>query len=164
MKQIISIQPVSQSIHSEHFSLMLSPTEYDLKMTMQMRTPVFHTCDLPATCMILQKLLPSIFTSKCFNDNKYTFTKEVRNTEVGHLFEHILLEYLCIERMNMGYKEAVFNGVTNWNWAEDPKGTFHIEIDAGWDKKEMILAAVEKSKQLLHVILETKNMNSSSYN
>jgi len=164
MKQIIPLQPLSQSISSEHFSLRLSPTAYELKMTLKMSTPIFHTCDLPATYTILQKILPSIFTSQCFNDNKYAFTQEVKNTEIGHLFEHILLEYLCIERMNMGYEEAVFNGVTNWNWIEDPKGTFHIIIDAGWDEKELILTALEKSIQLLHLILETKNISSSIYN
>ena len=147
-----------------HFSLALMPAQAEIQMTMCMSTPVFHTCDIPATYSILKSLLPSIFASKCFNDNKYTFTKEVKNTEIGHLFEHILLEYLCFEKVNRGFSDALFNGVTNWNWKEEPKGTFHIVIDANWSEKELFLAALEKSIILVNMILDTVAIPSAIYN
>lgn len=156
MKQTLLREQFPKVITYEHFSLQLYPREYEMQMTMQMSTSLVRTYDLPQTFPILQKLLPSIFTSKCFNDNKYPFIEEVRNTEMGHLFEHILLEYLCIEQVRHGDKDAIFSGVTKWNWTKDPRGTFHIRIDTGWDKSDMLFVALERSIQLLNTILDTK--------
>ncbi|HUD44981.1 MAG TPA: hypothetical protein VMR41_05530 [Patescibacteria group bacterium] len=156
MKQILmQTSFLPQAFSFQHFSLLLYPSVYEIRMTMKMLSPVFNTCEIPGTYSILRQNLPSIFTSKCFNDNQYSFKKEVKNTEIGHLFEHILLEYLCIEKIKMGYEDAVFNGVTNWNWIEDPKGTFHITVDAGWQEKELFMAAFEKSITLLNMILNS---------
>lgn len=162
MKQVfIQTSFLTQRFTYEHFSLWLYPAQTEIKMKMQMTTPIFNTCELPQTSAILKQILPSIFSSKCFNDNKYSFKREVKYTEIGHLFEHILLEYLCIEKIKLGFEDAVFTGVTNWNWVEDPKGTFYITVDAGWREKELFLSALEKTIYLLNMILDSLESYSS---
>ncbi|KKR25220.1 MAG: hypothetical protein UT56_C0002G0034 [Candidatus Levybacteria bacterium GW2011_GWB1_39_7] len=62
---------------------------------MECQDPIIETDQLPKTFEILNKMLPSIFKSKCYNDKNLPFFIEVRSTEIGHLFEHIMLEYIC---------------------------------------------------------------------
>lgn len=164
MKQLLSSHLEPQHFTHEHFSLNITPASRELNIIMKMKLPIFHTCDIPMTSALLQSLLPSIFESKCFNDKKYSFTQEVKNTEIGHLFEHIMLEYLCMEKVNQGYMQATFNGVTNWNWREEPRGTFHITINAGWKEKEMILRALEKTISLVTLLLDTVSASNQVYN
>lgn len=112
-----------------------------------------NTREYPATFSILQKLLPSILKSRCFNEDNIPFFEEVRGTEIGHLFEHILLEYLCELKLLKGYSNVVFSGTTNWNWYREPRGIFHITIDctdADWD---IFPIALRKSVALLTLIM-----------
>ena len=78
---------------------------------------------------ILQRNLPQVLDALCFNDSNLPFDIEVKNTEMGHLFEHIILEYMCEEKIKNGFPKASFKGVTNWNWKKDIQGTFHIQIE-----------------------------------
>ncbi len=77
---------------------------------------------------LLQLYLPSIFKCTCYNDYNAPFSQELKDTELGHLFEHILLEYLCIQKLKGRTGKAVFCGRTSWNWQRDPRGVYHQSI------------------------------------
>lgn len=113
------------------------------------------TRTLPHVYKTLSLYLPSILTSTCFNDKDLPFSQEVQETETGHLFEHILLEYLCKEKINAGATHAVFSGNTYWNWQQDDYGTFHITIDAQKKDRKYLFFALEQSVSLLKRILLT---------
>jgi hypothetical protein len=68
------------------------------------------TSTIPATSLQLALHLPSIFGCNCFNDGNKSFGEECKNTELGHLFEHIMLEYLCIEKMKMEAVKHLMKG------------------------------------------------------
>jgi len=114
---------------------------------------IVNTRNIPETYTILNKLLPQIFLSKCFNDDRLTFKTEVQRTEIGHLFEHILLEYLCDYKFSKGYKDVVFTGVTNWNWKKDPYGTFHIRVNSAQDDIDIFQKALERTISLVSLIM-----------
>jgi len=114
-----------------------------------------NTLQLPKTYQILKEQLPSILASKCFNDKGLPFRKEVYNTEIGHLFEHIMLEYLCDLKSEQGFSQVEYRGVTDWNWKVDEMGTFHISINSGIEDKNIIKGAFEKSIQLIRIILRS---------
>src|SRR5690349_14105830 len=63
----------------------------------------------------LRTELSSILTCECDNPGNKPFAQEVENTELGHLFEHILLEYLVQEKLACGELEASFEGRTYWD-------------------------------------------------
>ncbi len=109
------------------------------------------TKTLPFTESILAKNLPSIFCCECFNDANKNFGEECKNTELGHLFEHIMLEHLCIEKLANGNSDAVYEGRTSWE--EDKAGTFYIEIKINNSEIEIIKKAFHKSIELLEKIL-----------
>ncbi len=110
------------------------------------------TQTLPLTEEVLGKYLPTIFGCQCFNDANKNFREESKNTELGHLFEHIMLEYLCMEKLKDN-EDASYEGKTSWNWEKDPKGTFYIEIMTGMEDVELIKKAFNKSIGLLKRIL-----------
>jgi hypothetical protein len=120
---------------------------------MSLYIPTVNTRELPQTTSILTQYLPSVLASTCFNDEKLPFALEVKSTEIGHLFEHILLEYLCYFKLSQGYTNAEYSGVTKWNWERDPWGVFHIIINTGWDDTEIFSSAVQQSIILLQLIL-----------
>lgn len=111
------------------------------------------TTRMPYVSGVLKKELPTILRSKCFNEENIPFYKEVLSTELGHLFEHILLEYLCIAKIGIGCTEAVFSGVTKWDWNKDPYGTFHIELDIAKEDYLFLTPALQKSVRLFEKII-----------
>jgi hypothetical protein len=125
-------------------------------ITMSLNTNFYHTDHLPNTYSILKNTLPSVLKTQCFNDSDLPFDSEVKNTEIGHLFEHILLEYLCQAKVGNGYKKATFRGVTNWNWKKDEKGTFHIKVAIQPNDLIFLDYAINKTIELVNRILEDR--------
>ena len=120
---------------------------------MMMYGDIINTRDLPSTYSILKKNLPQILIAKCFNDAKLPFSVELRRTEIGHLFEHILLEYLCEQKFTKGFDYAEYSGETHWNWIKEPKGVFHITISSGYDDVDIFPKAVEQTTHLFQLIM-----------
>ena len=142
----------SQSIASDFCTLLVNHYEAETKITMTLSIEQVNTIHFPQTVKILRKALPGVLTSLCFNESSLPFHKEARQTEIGHLFEHILLEYLCLEKSVLGI-DCEYNGLTSWNWREDPYGTFHIVVDAPFQDKERLNSAVKKTIELFNFII-----------
>lgn len=130
----------------------LNKTSLDLVMKVTKEKHV-NTRLLPLTAPVLAEHLPSIFKCECFNYANKSFIDESKNTEIGHLFEHIMLEYLCMGKLENGHADAVYEGTTNWNWEKDPIGTFYINIKVGFEDLLIIKSAFDKTVCLLNKIL-----------
>src|SRR5437868_15160394 len=81
-------------IHSNYFKLSVKQKSSETYVKMVLFSPTVNTYMIPQTHKILLKFLPRIYLSKCFNEKGLSFSQEVKKTEIGHLFEHILLEYI----------------------------------------------------------------------
>lgn len=145
-----------QIFSTKHLNLSYSFVKGSIEMTLRLEATHISTKTFPRTYEILQKLVPSVLSSQCFNDLNLPFQEEVKSTEMGHLLEHILLEYLCLEKMDYGSEEADFSGETSWNWIRDPHGTFQITIDCSQNDYIFFLPALEKSIGVLEEILFSK--------
>ena len=135
------------------YSLSISQGEIQTIIVMTLHIPEVNTRDFPQTNNILKLYLPTILRSTCYNEDHLPFHKEVSRTEIGHLFEHILLEFLCIIKLEKGYNFVSYEGVTDWNWIRDPKGTFHITIKANSEELDILSEALDRSMSLLNGIL-----------
>jgi hypothetical protein len=144
----------SYSFNSNHFLLKARAYNKKTKIKMQMVSPILTTTTIPDVIGFLEQNLPSVLRNKCFNDKKLPFHKEVTRTEIGHLFEHVLLEYLCLEKRLLGYKKVCFSGVTQWNWEVDKRGVFHITVNAGFSEKEILGKAMNKGINLMNDLLD----------
>jgi len=143
----------NNSMLPDYFSLAVSCSKLGTNITMQVFTEEVTTKHMKDVSRLLKIYLPTILESTCFNTKNLSFDKEVTHTELGHLFEHILLEYLCKEKIRSGSNEAVFKGVTKWNWNKDTFGTFHIQIDVPHAEKDLLYFALEQSVLLLKRII-----------
>lgn len=141
--------------NSDLFSLALKQTSNETKIIMKLRQGTVNTRELPQTAGILKKTLPSVLKSICYNENNYPFCKEVVRTEIGHLFEHILIEYLCLLKVQSGYDDVEYSGVTKWNWIQHAKGSFHITISSGYDDIAIFADAMQRSITLINLILQS---------
>src|SRR3989344_4488342 len=101
MPQLL-VHPVFHS-RDAFFDLAIRHRRVQTMITMELSIPSVTTKDFPQTFAILQKRLPSVLQSQCFNEENIPFLLEVKTTEIGHLFEHILLEYLCELKLRQGY-------------------------------------------------------------
>ncbi|HVZ58880.1 MAG TPA: hypothetical protein VG935_03980 [Patescibacteria group bacterium] len=126
-------------------------------ITMCLLIPQISTADFPMTYELLKLYLPSIFRCTCYNDDHVPFAQEVTQTELGHLFEHILLEYLCMIKLENGLDQAEYEGRTDWNWIRDPRGTFHIVIQAKSEEIIVLQEALNRTMKLMNVILSTSS-------
>lgn len=136
------------------YSLKIAYKKNKTSITMDTYEAKTVTEELSATIPVLKHFLPNIFTSECFNDLNLSFEEEVAHTEIGHLFEHILLEYLCAIKLSYGYPKAEFSGVTRWNWNYHPRGVFNIEINANQDDRFIFNLALKKAISLMDTIFK----------
>lgn len=142
-------------IEFDFFSLRVEHYKTHTQIAMQLFIPTVNTKEIPMTYAILKQTLPSVLKSQCFNELNLSFCREVRTTEIGHLFEHVLLEYLCLQKMAIGCKSATFSGVTNWNWKKEKWGSFHIQVNAGYKDLPIFSPALQKTIALTETVLQS---------
>lgn len=115
---------------------------------MQINFALVNTSDIPQTLTFLKENYPSVLRTQCFNDQNLPFAIEVEKTEIGHLFEHILIDNLCALKIKSGANSAVFNGTTSWNWKETPYGSFEIWIDIGRKDQSLLIEGLKQTIEL----------------
>ena len=135
------------------FSLEADETAFGVRLTMELYVQNFTTGFFPGTYLTLSRELPRIFKSRCFNKGNLPFRLEVQNTEMGHLFEHILLEYLCQIKLAQGSSRAVFKGETWWDWRVSRRGTYYIDIQYVRFDRNLFTEALEKTIKLFNQII-----------
>lgn len=123
---------------------------------MRFPTTLLSTQSLPMTNRMLDEHLPSIFTSTCYNPQNLRFEDEVKKTEIAHLFEHIILEYLVLSSLQKSNR--VYEGVTSWDWRKEKRGTFRIKINVGIKESFHLAVAIDKAYKLLSKIIETHDI------
>lgn len=139
---------------SPFFSLKLMMGIGKVHIVMQLNTEIVNTQYLPKTSEILESHFPGVLNTACFNDQNLPFVEEVKQTEIGHLFEHILLESLCNEKMASGSTQASFNGRTDWNWQKEKRGKFHIFVDGVEDAQPYLSKALATATHYTNMVLQ----------
>lgn len=143
----------SYSITTLCFGLTIQHYQDNTILQMMLYQKPFTTASYPRTITILANSLPRVLQSTCFNDKQLPFRQEAQQTEIAHLFEHILLEYLCIDYLSTGISTATFKGLTSWDWKKEKAGTFHIAVNAGEETLGIFNQSLRKSITLLEEIL-----------
>lgn len=136
-----------------NYSIDSRVTHECVALTMVLPLPLLHTGLLPHTISILEQNLPAIFYSECINDENLPLKMELKNTEVAHLFEHIILTYLCQQVQGVTAEISCFTGWTYWNWTQDSTGTFYIEISGNLSLVPDFHHALHQSITLLEKIV-----------
>jgi hypothetical protein len=136
------------TVRTPHFSLTVVHRKKSVLLSMQVHNGQHNTDCFCDVVNFLRREAPDVLETTCFNPGNLPFCKEVERTELGHLFEHVLITFLCDEAIKNGAKTAVFDAVTEWNWIENPVGSFEIEIKSALDDN-LLLPALEKTTTLV---------------
>lgn len=131
-----------------------------LEIEMQVNLLHFHTNIYPNIIDILKVYHPSVLQTICHNPQNLPFSLEVQNTELGHLYEHILLAYLTDIQSEKG-NVSIYNGRTTWDWYKDKEGLFHIYIDVGRNDEGILAESLEKSNKLFSEILRSNHIGNT---
>ena len=106
----------------------------------------FRTGQSPHLPRTLLELFPDLTMDKCENDFGLSFEEECEDTEIPHLFEHLVME---MQGQALTPRRAL-TGVTYWDWTVDPRGCFHVEVD--YENEFLALGAVRLAEKLINAI------------
>lgn len=144
--------------HSPLLSLSLIQKRYTTLLTLEMFDTRINTRHLPLTVNYLERHFPTVLDTQCFNEEGLSFREEVKETEIGHLFEHIIIDELCLLKLDSGFDFATYNGNTSWNWEREKEGLFHIIIDIGSSDNNLLEKALDKAIFFLELLFrESEN-------
>lgn len=144
------------------FSLVTKSYSNKTYVNMQVLCGIHTTKNLPHTRKTLKKMLPSIFYSTCYNDENLPFSREMQDTEIGHLYEHILLELLAMYKREKTRNIGNIQGITEWNWKNEPKGTFHIHISVGKKDEHLLFNSIKRANEIMEQILLSQSITHAS--
>ena len=136
------------------FNYLITQRPDHAEIVIQFHTSFYTTRSIPATIPLLESTLPRIFSHKCFNNQNWSFKKEAKQTELGHLFEHIILEYLCVYKFLEGCSNIKLKGLTEWNWEQDPEGIFYISLNSVMNDSNHLTQATEKAAKIMEKLLD----------
>lgn len=107
----------------------------------------------PETMDIVKKFIPGVLKTKCFNERHNSFDVEVVNTEIAHLFEHIVIQSICEIRKSKGLVYCKYHGETEWDWSLYNFGNFKIVINACLEDTEELEGALMKASSIVKSIM-----------
>ncbi len=151
---IIKDIPVTR-FYLDFFTLSIEEKKTRIYMTMSVNPRLVTTKYIPCVRKTLEQKIPGIFSTKCFNYKKQPFFKEVVNTELGHLLEHIILEKFCELKSRLGYQNFTIRGNTEWDWFQNPRGMFLITINAQRRDRVIFYKALRESIFIYNALMHT---------
>lgn len=141
--------------NSSVFQLNYSFHDNTMTLHMQMLLPHVSTTSAPDCVGFLADHCPGVLKTKCFNEKKLPFYLEAKNTELGHLFEHVLLDQLCNKKISRGHENAEFSGITQWDWEQEPYGSFRITINLSREDLRFFATALKATIRIFEKFIST---------
>jgi len=93
------------------------------------------------------ELLPGLASHTCSTGDARSFIEEIADTEVPHLFEHVVLELMA----ESGSPRDLL-GETAWDFRRDGRGVFRVSLE--YDDDLVCLGAVKSADRLMGYMLE----------
>ena len=149
---------MTTALTNDNFRLRFGFEEDGVTIDLNVLGEVLNTRQIPNIYPLLFTILPSILRNRCFNDENLPFCEEVGRTELGHLFEHILLEYMCILKSRKT-KNVSFSGKTYWEKSEAPAKNFTIKISCSLSDIPFFLKSLDQSVKAMNLILSGGSYN-----
>lgn len=92
-------------------------------------------------------LLPGLASHRCENNDGLSFAEELSDTEVPHLFEHVVLELMA----EAGSPRSL-RGETSWDFKRDGRGVFRVSLE--YDDDLVCLGAIKAACRVVRHALE----------
>lgn len=139
---------------SANFNIKTKKIKDGVLLTQTIDNPIYKTSGIPETVNFLDIHMATIFNNQCFNDQKLSFREEVRDTEIPHLFEHMLIENMKMLAIKK-FGKASMHGETYWDF-DKPQGEYNIKIKSSQFDNEIFSQSLVSSINLLEKLFGTK--------
>lgn len=93
------------------------------------------------------ELLPGLARHRCDNGACATFREELEDTELAHLFEHVVMEMMALAGSPRSLK-----GETEWDFERDGRGFFRVSLE--YDDDLVCLGAVKAADRVMGHLLK----------
>lgn len=110
---------------------------------------ITKTRQLPGFVEAVLESMPELRFHKCENDRNLTFADELFDTEIAHVFEHVLLEIIG----QIDTKAYRIKGWTNWDWKNSPRWTY--EISLRYRDSRVVFNALSRALTMFDVLIDT---------
>lgn len=128
--------------------ICVQPETRRIKLTVEMPDPDrFHTSQVPHLPRMLFRLFPHLAQHRCDNDLGLSFRQECRQTEIPHLFEHLIME---LQAQAQHADVLHLSGMTEWNWRVDPRGRFHVYV--GYENELLAVGCIRLAERILSAL------------
>lgn len=111
------------------------------------RAQVMRTSADPSIADRALAVLPGLANHRCHNDVGRTFAEEIGDTELPHLFEHVVLELMAEAGSPRSLK-----GETAWDFKRDGRGVFRVSLE--YDDDLVCLGAIKIADRVMRFVLE----------
>lgn len=108
---------------------------------------VMRTATQPGVADRALELLPELEKHLCDNGSDKTFAEEIADTEVPHLFEHVVMELMAQAGSPRSLK-----GETSWDFRRDGKGVFRVSVE--YDDDFVCLGAIKLADRVMGYLLD----------
>ncbi len=139
--------------HTRDFVVDIKSSPKKVLMDVVVPEKFATTLAFPHTLTFLETNCHSVLHTKCFNDHNLPFKEEVKDTELAHLFEHIILDSLVHAKVEAGSERAKFRGVTKWNWIDNPVGTFEVELYVPKNDQHLLELVLPRAIKLMEDLI-----------
>jgi hypothetical protein len=110
-------------------------------------TEPLRTSQSPEAAPRALGVLPGLGSHRCHNDHGLAFSEEMPDTEVPHLFEHVVLELMA----EAGSPRSL-RGETSWDFSRDGRGVFRVSLE--YDDDLVCLGAIKSAGRVVEYVLQ----------
>lgn len=143
-------------LNNRYFSVAAQIRDDKVEMNFKVNSNFVSTSSFPRTHDILEKEYPEVLRTNCFNEFGLPFDKEVVNTELAHLFEHILIQKLAYKRYQKSKVDKQYTGETEWCCDNEPVKEYNITLNANVADIDVFPEALAESSSLVSSIMSSK--------
>lgn len=93
------------------------------------------------------QLLPGLESHVCRNGDGRSFAEELADTEVPHLFEHVVMELMAAAG-----SPRTLRGETSWDFKRDGRGIFRVSFE--YDDDLVCLGAIKAAAKVMGYLTE----------
>ncbi len=124
------------------------PDDRRILLRVQMPDPErYLTSQVPHVPKLLFQMIPRLSKHTCENGAGLSFRQECQNTEIPHLFEHLIIE---LQLQAQRRPTDLLRGETEWNWSVDPRGHFQVTVE--YDNELLAVAAIRLAARILQTL------------
>lgn len=108
---------------------------------------MMRTSSTPGLTGRVLEILPTLEKHLCENPAGRSFAEELADTEIPHLFEHVVMEIMALAG-----SPRTLRGQTRWDFRRDGRGVFRVSVE--YDDDLVCLGSIKLADQVMRHLLD----------